>query len=140
MSNSYIPQVGATSKKYRSIMNDINVSKVNARVLPVGATGRNYRSPAQFTGCASELSYHSDDDQKYSEALKNYTAIYRQYHAYLEFDDPVSVHDYTLNITETEEHGVLGLLGDEIEQLMRSHVHFSDDEIEQLGYLGWLQH
>jgi hypothetical protein len=152
MRNSSFSHVGTPSRKYQPRIRGLKVASLTTSTLAneivttkdIVKTKNNAknsnRMPLQFTGCISELSCASEDYHGYGAALKNYVEAYRISHSYVESGTVMVEHDYTLNVTETEEHGSLGLLGDEIERTVRSHVHFSDEEIEQCGYLGWLQH
>lgn len=92
-------------------------------------------APRALTGCLSELSSCQAQDHVYLEALKSYAEVYAAYQDYLMPDDPVARHDYSLKVSETEEHSQLGLL---IEDFRTESV--SDDEIDDCGYLGWLRH
>jgi hypothetical protein len=94
-------------------------------------------APLMFTGCLSDLSSCELHEHAYFEALRDYAEVYAATQAYLGPDDPVSGHDYALDVAETEEHSRLGLLGDEG---MPKPDEFSDDEIDRCGYLGWLHH
>lgn len=140
MRNINFSRVVTPLGKYQPRMRGVKLANKKTGISAVGAKNNNNDTLMQLTGCASELSCHAEDYRRYSEALKNYAEVYRDYQAYLEPNDPVAEHDYALVVEETEEHVQLGLLGDEVEQSVRSHVRFSDEEIEQFGYLGWLQH
>lgn len=142
MRNSSFSHVGTPSRKYQPRIRGLKVATIptNTLAAEIARTRKSSRVPLQFTGCISELSSHIEEYHIFDEALKNYAEVYRLSHTYIESGELAVEHDYTLNVAETEEHGLLGLLGDEIEQAVRTHVHFSDDEIEQCGYLGWLQH
>jgi hypothetical protein len=140
MRNFHSSNVGTAAEKYRSRMRAKRVTALEAQILSINGSSKSIGPLGQLTGCASELSYRAQDYDKYCSTFKSFGEVYRQCHANLAADDALLQHDYTLTVAATEEHASLGLLGDEIEQLVRSHVHFSDEEIEQFGYLGWLQH
>jgi hypothetical protein len=144
MSSFHFSNSDSGSESYRLRVNGIHAARANATVfgndaaemaLPAEIAGA---APLQLTGCVSELSCCLQNNTQYDEALKAYAKVYSDYQKYLHVDDQLRLP--TSPVAITEEHILLGLIGDDIEQSIRRYVHFSDEEIEQCGYLGWLQH
>jgi hypothetical protein len=102
---------------------------------------RSGKAPKILTGCVSDISSCAQPDHNYLDALKSYAEVYAAMQDYLAPVDPVTEHNYALNVPETEEHNLLGMIemvvGDEDQP---HQVDFTDEEIDSCGYLGWLRH
>lgn len=97
-------------------------------------------APKVFSGCLSALSSYEPLDHAYTDALKNYGEVYEQFQAYLEPLDTLSAHDYDQAIAMSmPEHAHLGCLNDDMVEFVASSAQISDEEIENCGYMGWLQ-
>lgn len=98
-------------------------------------------APKSITGCVSAISSCAAIDHGYTDALKNYAAVYEEFQAYLSPLDTLPEHDYDRVIAmSVPQNSHLGCLNDDMVEYLTALDTVSDDDIENCGYLGWLHH
>lgn len=100
------------------------------------------RSTQTGFGCISDISSEAIHgcEHDYAAAMKSFGTVYEQYQSYLLPNGQVMAHDYDLAAKAAAELSGKGFLDESLLQSMAHDDAISDDDIEDCGYMGWLQH
>lgn len=134
MAEQHIPKIGGEPGAYHGFASERLLALLK-RARSAGA------APKAFTGCVSEISSCEQVDHDYTDALKEYGAVYEAAQAYLAPGEAVA-HDYTLIVDYAEgvQASQLTALIEWQQTAQEIAPVVSDDEVERCGYLGWLRH
>lgn len=99
-------------------------------------------APTFCNGCISEVSSDAlrGSRHDYTTAMKSYAVVYEEYQSYLMPVDQVLPHDYDLAAQPVPEFSHFGCLhADLLDSTVQADA-FSDEDIENCGYMAWVHH
>lgn len=108
----------------------------NPAPMPHHLAAATASAPERLTGCVSDISSCGAASHSYTHALRDYAMVYGAFQAYLEPAADAAPGRHGRAALEAEEPG--GELPANLPPAPPAL--FSEEEIEDCGYLGWLQH
>lgn len=99
-------------------------------------------APTSSNGCISEISSAAirSREHDYTDAMKNYGAVYEAYQAYLMPAEHTPAHDYDIAAKPVSHFNQLGCLNADLFDAALQEDAVSDDDIENCGYMAWVRH